>query len=37
MLGVYLNLTYAPEGDCLTVNDSVNGNWTYGYEMTSIG
>jgi len=27
-----LGLTYAPNGDVLTGNDSVNGNWTYGYD-----
>lgn len=27
-----LGLTYAPDGDLLTGNDSVNGNWTYGYD-----
>ena len=27
-----LGLTYAPNGDGLTANDSVNGNWTYGYD-----
>lgn len=27
-----LALTYAPNGDLLTGNDSVNGNWTYGYD-----
>jgi RHS repeat-associated protein len=25
-------LTYAPDGDLLTGNDSANGNWTYGYD-----
>jgi YD repeat-containing protein len=26
------NLTFAPNGDVLTSNDSANGNWTYGYD-----
>jgi len=26
------NLTYAPDGDVLSANDTVNGNWTYGYD-----
>ena len=27
-----LGLTYAGNGNVLTANDSVNGNWTYGYD-----
>jgi RHS repeat-associated protein len=27
-----LALGYAPNGNVLTANDSVNGNWTYGYD-----
>jgi RHS repeat-associated protein len=27
-----LSLGYAPNGDVLTANDSVNGNWTYSYD-----
>jgi RHS repeat-associated protein len=27
-----LSLTYAADGDVLTANDSVNGNWTYAYD-----
>lgn len=31
--GTYnLSLTYAGDGDILTANDSVNGNWNYGYD-----
>ena len=27
------NLTFAPNGDALTGNDSVNGNWNYSYDQ----
>jgi len=30
--GYSLRLTYAPDGDILSANDSVNGNWTYSYD-----
>ncbi|HKU20847.1 MAG TPA: hypothetical protein VJQ50_07515 [Terriglobales bacterium] len=28
----YFALQYAPNSDVLSANDSVNGNWTYGYD-----
>jgi|SRR5579864_15299 len=32
-VGLYgYNVTYAPDGNTLTVQDSVNGNWTYTYD-----
>jgi hypothetical protein len=27
---------YAPNGDILAANDSVNGNWTYGYDASNV-
>ena len=30
-----LGLTYVSNGSALTANDSVNGNWTYGYDSLS--